>query len=79
MHMSVFCINVYICIYIYIYTPTYVHKDSLRGASVKIGAMQRRLAWPLRKDDTHKSRSVNNVYIYIYIYIFFFFFRERDC
>ena len=30
--------------------------DSLRGSSVKIGTMQRRLAWPLRKDDTHKSR-----------------------
>ena len=34
--------------------------DSLRGSSVKIGTIQRRLAWPLRKDDTHKSRSVNN-------------------
>ena len=34
--------------------------DSLRGSSVKIGTMRRRLAWPLRKDDTHKSRSVNN-------------------
>ena len=34
--------------------------DSLRGSSVKIGTMQRRLAWPLRKDDKHKSRSVNN-------------------
>ena len=34
--------------------------DSLRGPSVKIGTIQRRLAWPLRKDDTHKSRSVNN-------------------
>ena len=34
--------------------------DSLRGSSVNIGTMQRRLAWPLRKDDTHKSRSVNN-------------------
>ena len=33
--------------------------DSLRGASVKIGAMQRRLARPPRKDDAHKSRSVN--------------------
>jgi len=33
--------------------------DSLRGSSVKIGTIQRRLAWPLRKDDTHKSRSVN--------------------
>ena len=26
------------------------------GTSVKIGTIQRRLAWPLRKDDTHKSR-----------------------
>ena len=26
--------------------------DSLRGSSVKIGTIQRRLAWPLRKDDT---------------------------
>ena len=34
--------------------------DSLRGSSVKIGTIQRRLAWPLRKDDTHKSRSVDN-------------------
>ena len=34
--------------------------DSLRGSSVKIGTIQKRLAWPLRKDDTHKSRSVNN-------------------
>ena len=34
--------------------------DSLRGSSVKIGTIQRRLAWPLRKDDTHKSRSVPN-------------------
>ena len=25
--------------------------------SVKIGTIQRRLAWPLRKDDTHKSRT----------------------
>ena len=35
--------------------------DSLRGSSVKIGMIQRRLAWPLRKDDTHKSRSVPNL------------------
>ena len=33
--------------------------DSLRRSSVKIGTIQRRLAWPLRKDDTHKSRSVS--------------------
>jgi len=32
--------------------------DSLRGSSVKIGTIKRRLAWPLCKDDTHKSRSV---------------------
>ena len=32
--------------------------DSLRGSSVNIGTIQRRLAWPLRKDDTHTSRSV---------------------
>ena len=33
--------------------------DSLRGSSGKIGTIQGRLAWPLRKDDTHKSRSEN--------------------
>ena len=36
--------------------------DSLRRSSVKIGTVQRRLAWPLRKDDAHKSRSVNNFF-----------------
>ena len=30
-------------------------KDSLRGSCVSVGTMQRRLAWPLRKDDTHNS------------------------
>ncbi|XP_042382006.1 uncharacterized protein LOC121974823 [Zingiber officinale] len=29
--------------------------------SDKIGTIQRRLAWPLRKDDTHKSRNVSKV------------------
>ena len=33
---------------------------SLLRSPVKIGTIPRRLAWPLRKDDTHKSRSVNN-------------------
>lgn len=33
--------------------------DSLRGSFVKLKTKQRRLVWPLRKDDTHKSRSVN--------------------
>ena len=32
----------------------------IRRGTVKIGTIQRRLAWPLRKDDTHKSRSVNH-------------------
>ena len=37
-------------------------RGSLRVSSVNIGTIQRNLAWPLRKDDTHthKSRSVNN-------------------
>ena len=30
--------------------------DSLRGSSVNIGTIQRRLAWPLRQDDAHKLR-----------------------
>jgi len=34
--------------------------DSLRGSSVKLGTIQRRLAWPLLKNDTHESRSVSN-------------------
>ena len=35
--------------------------DSLRGTSDKIGIdTQRRLAWPLRRDDTHKSGSVSS-------------------
>ena len=29
-----------------------------RSTYIKIGTIQRRLAWPLRKDDTHKWRSV---------------------
>jgi len=37
----------------------FIALDSLRGSSIKIGTILRRLAWPLRKDDTHTSRSVN--------------------
>ena len=36
-------------------SKTVPKEDSLRGSSVNIGAMQRRLAWPLRKDDTHET------------------------
>ena len=48
------------------YDPSRVLFDgtSLRS-SAKIGTIQRRLAWPLRKDDTHKSR--------MYHFIFFLF------
>ena len=38
------------------------NRDFLRGSSVRIGTIQRRLALPLRKDDMHKSRSVNKLY-----------------
>ena len=49
----------HMCIYIYIYIHTYIYvSDPLWGSSVKVGTTQRRLAWPMRKDDTHKSRSV---------------------
>ena len=34
--------------------------DFLRGLPFELGTMQRRLAWPPRKDDTRNSRSVNN-------------------
>ena len=43
-----------------VYPGPLLTSDSFRGSSVKIGTIQRRLAWPLCKDDTHKSRSVNN-------------------
>mgnify|MGYP007105634205 CR=1 FL=1 len=32
------------------------------GTFDKIGTIQRRLAWPLRKDDTHKSRKREPLY-----------------
>uniref|UniRef100_A0A7N0TLG5 Uncharacterized protein n=1 Tax=Kalanchoe fedtschenkoi TaxID=63787 RepID=A0A7N0TLG5_KALFE len=32
------------------------------GTSDKIGTIQRRLAWPLRKYDTHKSRNGPNFF-----------------
>ena len=43
--------------------------DSLQGSSDKIGTIQRRLAWPLRKDDTHKSRSVT--FFLFLVFVFF--------
>uniref|UniRef100_A0A0D3BMW1 Uncharacterized protein n=1 Tax=Brassica oleracea var. oleracea TaxID=109376 RepID=A0A0D3BMW1_BRAOL len=35
------------------------------GTSDKIGTIQRRLAWPLRKDDTHKLRNGPNFFFQI--------------
>ena len=51
------------------FPPLPLKLDSLRGSSVKIGTIQRRLAWPLRKDDTHKSRSVLNFLTLVKLYI----------
>ncbi|KAJ0964333.1 hypothetical protein J5N97_029455 [Dioscorea zingiberensis] len=34
--------------------------------SDKIGTIQRRLAWPLRKDDTHKSRNGPNFFFNLF-------------
>ena len=39
--------------------------DSLRGSSDKIGTIQRRLAWPLRKDDTHYHLSLNYLHCWL--------------
>ncbi len=36
--------------------------------SDKIGTIQRRLAWPLRKDDTHKSRNGPNFFHVLFGY-----------
>ncbi|OEL18730.1 hypothetical protein BAE44_0020247, partial [Dichanthelium oligosanthes] len=47
-------------------TPAYKarrHKLAVSSeTSDKIGTIQRRLAWPLRKDDTHKSRNGPNFF-----------------
>ena len=41
--------------YLYPWWPfvVFCDLDSLRGSSDESGTIQRRLAWPLRKDDTH--------------------------
>ena len=49
----------------YVYTYILEYMDSFRGSSVKNGTIQRRLAWPLRKDDTHKSRSDSSFFVCI--------------
>jgi hypothetical protein len=42
------------------YSEIYLYP--LQRSSVKIGTIQRILAWPLRKDDTQKSRMVSNFF-----------------
>ena len=75
----------YVCIYVCMYAcmyVTYVCMYVCMYVCIYIYSIQRRLAWPLRKDDTHKSRSVPKEYvrvcvcvcvcvcIYIYIYMY---------
>ncbi|KAL6273144.1 hypothetical protein ACE6H2_023836 [Prunus campanulata] len=45
------------------------------GTSDKIGTIQRRLAWPLRKDDTHKSRNGPNFFA-LFCQLFFALFNN---
>jgi hypothetical protein len=48
------------CGYAYRYGLRVMHfLDTLQRSSVKIGTIQRRLAWLLCKDDTLKSRTVS--------------------
>uniref|UniRef100_A0A7N0TKQ2 Uncharacterized protein n=1 Tax=Kalanchoe fedtschenkoi TaxID=63787 RepID=A0A7N0TKQ2_KALFE len=48
------------------------------GTSDKIGTIQRRLAWPLRKDDTHKSRNGPNFFAIFHSDFYHLgFFRDR--
>ena len=55
-----FSLSLSIYIYIYTYIHTYIH-IYIYISSVKLGTIQRRLAWPLREDDVRKSRSVNSM------------------
>ena len=45
---------------IYDYSCPFRFARNVRGSSVKLRTLQRRLAWPLRKDGTHESGSVND-------------------
>ena len=55
-HVDVGSGQMLICIY-----DIGLPKDSLRGSSVNVGTLQRISAWPLRRDETHTSRSVTNL------------------
>ncbi|CAM6008458.1 unnamed protein product [Sphagnum balticum] len=46
-----------------VYISSICNRPSVSSeTSDKIGTIQRRLAWPLRKDDTHKSRNGPNFF-----------------
>jgi len=45
-----------------IYSQKFGLSDVTSVTSVKIGTIQRRLAWPSRRDDTHKSRNGSNFF-----------------
>ena len=53
---------IYVQIFQFIYHGFHVSIVSSE-TSDKIGTIQRRLAWPLRKDDTHKSRNGPNFFV----------------
>ena len=54
-------LNIFCIMGQHVHQPTLL--DSPRRSSDKIGTIQRRLAWPLRKDDTHKSRRVTKFFL----------------
>ena len=75
------CIYIYIHIYIYIYIYIYIHRwhssissDAPRGSSVKIGAIQRILAWPVRKDDAHIEKWTHIYVAFVIYYLSWFLF-----
>ncbi len=47
-------------------------------SSAKIGTIQRRLAWPLRKDDTHKSRMYHTFFVCLLVDLFVCLFIESN-
>ena len=53
--------------------PPFSHSLGPFGASVKIGTIQRRLAWPLRKDDT-QNREVLQLFFFFVVFVFVFVF-----
>ena len=53
------------------YNRNPVQLEPRKRSSAKIGTIQRRLAWPLRKDDTHKSRMYHFLFDFCLISVSF--------